>query len=395
MMTLTSTYDHRVIQGAQSGEFLRRIHQLLLGDEGFYDEIFRALRIPYEPIRWAQDIAVSHDDEVHRQARVLEMVHAFRVRGHLMADTNPLEYRQRSHPDLDTASHGLTLWDLDREFATGSFSSQSGKRFMKLREILGVLRDSYCRTIGLEYMHIQDPAERQWLQDRIEIGHTKPPREEQLRILLKLNQAEAFETFLQTKFVGQKRFSLEGGETTVPLLDEICEAAAADGLDEVCIGMAHRGRLNVLVNIAGKSPGQVFREFEGNIDPRTVQGSGDVKYHLGVEGEFTADNGDKIKVSVAANPSHLEVVDPVLEGIARAKQDRLNQRRRRSRCSRCSCTATPPSPARAWSPRRSTSRSCAATAPAARSTSSSTTRSASRRHRRRRAPRSTAPTSRR
>ena len=325
MMTLTSTYDHRVIQGAQSGEFLRRIHELLLGEEGFYDEIFQALRIPYEPIRWAQDIAVSHDDEVHRQARVLEMIHAYRVRGHLMADTNPLEYRQRSHPDLDTASHGLTLWDLDREFATGSFSSQYGKTFMKLREILGVLRDSYCRTIGLEYMHIQDPAERNWLQARIERGFVKPPREEQLRILLKLNQAEAFETFLQTKFVGQKRFSLEGGETTIPLLDEICEAAAADDLDEVCIGMAHRGRLNALVNIAGKRPGQVFREFEGNIDPRTVQGSGDVKYHLGVEGEFTAHNGDKIKVSIAANPSHLEVVDPVLEGITRAKQDRLNR----------------------------------------------------------------------
>ena len=197
---------------------------------------------------------------------------------------------------------------------------------MKLREILGVLRDSYCRTIGLEYMHIQDPDERQLAAGRASsVGYIKPPREEQLRILLKLNQAEAFETFLQTKFVGQKRFSLEGGETTVPLLDEICEAAAADDLDEVCIGMAHRGRLNVLVNIAGKRPGQVFREFEGNIDPRTVQGSGDVKYHLGVEGEFTADNGDKIKVSVAANPSHLEVVDPVLEGIARAKQDRLNR----------------------------------------------------------------------
>src|SRR5688500_16777975 len=253
------------------------------------------------------------------------MIHAYRVRGHLMADTNPLEYKQRSHPDLDTASHGLTLWDLDREFATGSFSSQSGKRFMKLREILGVLRDSYCRTIGLEYMHIQDPAERQWLQDRIEIGHTKPPREEQLRILLKLNQAEAFETFLQTKFVGQKRFSLEGAETTVPVLDEICEAAAESGLDEVCIGMAHRGRLNVLANIVGKKYSQIFREFEGNIDPRTVQGSGDVKYHLGADGEFVAGSGDKIKVSVAANPSHLEAVDPVLEGIARAKQDMLDQ----------------------------------------------------------------------
>lgn len=323
MMTLTSTYDHRVIQGALSGEFLRRVHGLLLGDDGFYDEIFQALKIPYEPIRWAQDIAVSHDDEVHKQARVLELIHAFRVRGHLMADTNPLEYKQRSHPDLDTATHGLTLWDLEREFATGSFGN--GKRFMRLRDILGILRDSYSRTIGLEYMHIQDPGERAWFQERIERPHTKPPREEQLRILQKLNQAEAFETFLQTKFVGQKRFSLEGGETTVALLDEICDAAAADKLDEVCIGMAHRGRLNVLVNIAGKSAGNVFREFEGNIDPRTVQGSGDVKYHLGVEGEFTASNGDKIKVSVAANPSHLETVNPVLEGITRAKQDRLNR----------------------------------------------------------------------
>ncbi len=323
MVTLTSTYDHRVIQGAQSGEFLKRIHRMLLGEEGFYDEIFRALKIPYEPIRWAQDIAVSHDDEVHKQARVLELIHAFRVRGHLMADTNPLDKTPRVHPDLDTASHGLTLWDLDREFATGSFGN--GKRFMKLREILGILRDSYARTMAVEYMYIQEPAERAWFQERIERPHTKPPREEQLRILQKLNQAEAFETFLQTKFVGQKRFSLEGGETTIPLLDEICEGAAADQLEEVCIGMAHRGRLNALVNIAGKRASRVFREFEGNIDPRTVQGSGDVKYHLGVEGKFTSDNGDTIKVSIAANPSHLEVVDPVLEGITRAKQDRLNR----------------------------------------------------------------------
>ncbi|MFD1860472.1 multifunctional oxoglutarate decarboxylase/oxoglutarate dehydrogenase thiamine pyrophosphate-binding subunit/dihydrolipoyllysine-residue succinyltransferase subunit [Aeromicrobium camelliae] len=324
MMTLTSTYDHRVIQGAQSGEFLRRVHQLLLGEDGFYDEIFRSLRIPYEPIRWARDIAVSHDDEIHRQARVLELIHAFRERGHLIADTNPIEYKMRTHPDLDIASHGLTLWDLDREFATGSFGKASGKPLMKLREILGILRDSYVRTMGVEYMHIQDPGERAWFQDRLERPHVKPPRSEQLRILQKLNQAEAFEAFLQTKFVGQKRFSLEGGETAIPLLDEICSAAAADNLAEVCIGMAHRGRLNVLVNIAGKDPGQVFREFEGNIDPRTVQGSGDVKYHLGVEGEFTSSKGDKVKVSVAANPSHLEVVDPVLEGITRAKQDRLN-----------------------------------------------------------------------
>jgi 2-oxoglutarate decarboxylase len=324
VMTLTSTYDHRVIQGAQSGEFLKRVHALLLGADDFYDEIFRALRIPYEPIRWAKDISANHDDEISKQARILELIHAYRVRGHIMADTDPLEYQQRSHPDLEVETHGLTLWDLDREFATGSFGGE-GRRFMKLRNILGILRDSYCRTVGIEYMHIQDPEQRRWIQQRVEQPHVKPPREEQLRILLKLNQAEAFETFLQTKFVGQKRFSLEGGETTIPLIDELCEAAAEAGLDEVTMGMAHRGRLNVLANIVGKKYSQIFREFEGNIDPRTVQGSGDVKYHLGAEGEFLAGSGAKVKVSVAANPSHLEAVDPVLEGIARAKQDVLNK----------------------------------------------------------------------
>ncbi len=324
VMTLTSTYDHRVIQGAQSGEFLKRMHQLLLGGDGFYDDIFRSLRIPYEPIRWNSDIATSHDDEIDKQARILELIHAYRVRGHMMADTDPLEYRQRSHPDLQVESHGLTLWDLDREFPTGSFGGE-GRRFMKLRHILGILRDSYCRTTGIEYMHIMDPAQRRWIQERVERPHEKTPREEQLRILLKLNQAEAFETFLQTKFVGQKRFSLEGGETTIPVIDEICEAAAEAGLDEVTMGMAHRGRLNVLANIVSKKYSQIFREFEGNIDPRTVQGSGDVKYHLGAEGEFVAGSGATIKVSVAANPSHLEAVDPVLEGIARAKQDVLDR----------------------------------------------------------------------
>ncbi|CAA9417849.1 MAG: Dihydrolipoamide succinyltransferase component (E2) of 2-oxoglutarate dehydrogenase complex / 2-oxoglutarate dehydrogenase E1 component @ 2-oxoglutarate decarboxylase @ 2-hydroxy-3-oxoadipate synthase [uncultured Nocardioides sp.] len=324
LMTLTSTYDHRVIQGAQSGEFLKRIHGLLLGENDFYDEIFRSLRIPYQPIRWSKDIATSHDEDISKQARILELIHAYRVRGHMMADTDPLEYRQRSHPDLEIESHGLTLWDLDREFATGSFGGE-GRRFMKLRNILGILRDSYCRTTGIEYMHIMDPEQRRWIQERVERPHTKTPREEQLRILLKLNQAEAFETFLQTKFVGQKRFSLEGGETTIPLIDEVCEAAAEVDLDEVTIGMAHRGRLNVLANIVGKKYSQIFREFEGNIDPRTVQGSGDVKYHLGAEGTFVSGNGDQIKVSVAANPSHLEAVDPVLEGIARAKQDVLDK----------------------------------------------------------------------
>ncbi|WP_017935453.1 multifunctional oxoglutarate decarboxylase/oxoglutarate dehydrogenase thiamine pyrophosphate-binding subunit/dihydrolipoyllysine-residue succinyltransferase subunit [Nocardioides sp. Iso805N] len=324
IMTMTSTYDHRVIQGAQSGEFLNTVSKLLLGGDGFYDEIFASLRIPYTPIRWNQDVSTSHDDQVSKQVRVGELIHAFRVRGHMMADTDPLEYKQRTHPDLEIENHGLTLWDLEREFPVGSFAAGK-KPFMKLRDILGVLRDAYVRTTGIEYMHIQDPEQRAWLQERVEQPYDKTPREEQLRILEKLNEAEAFETFLQTKFVGQKRFSLEGGETAIPVIDELCEAAAQSGLDEVAIGMAHRGRLNVLANIVGKEYSQIFREFEGNIDPRTVQGSGDVKYHLGAEGQLIAGTGEKIKVSVAANPSHLEVVDPVLEGIARAKQDVLDR----------------------------------------------------------------------
>jgi multifunctional 2-oxoglutarate metabolism enzyme len=322
VMTLTSTYDHRIIQGAQSGEFLRRVHGLLLGEDGFYDEVFRALRIPYEPIRWVRDISASHEDDVAKQARVQELIHAYRVRGHLMADTDPLEFRQRSHPDLDVVTHGLTLWDLDREFATGGFG---GRPMASLRKILGVLRESYCRRIGIEYMHIQDPEERHWIQERVEVGFPKPSREDQLTILRRLNAAEAFETFLQTKYVGQKRFSLEGGESVIPLLDEVMTSAAESGLDEVAIGMPHRGRLNVLANLAGKSYAQIFREFEGNQDPRSVQGSGDVKYHLGTEGSFKAPDGSECKVYLAANPSHLEAVNPVLEGIARAKQDRIDK----------------------------------------------------------------------
>ncbi|MBO3746440.1 multifunctional oxoglutarate decarboxylase/oxoglutarate dehydrogenase thiamine pyrophosphate-binding subunit/dihydrolipoyllysine-residue succinyltransferase subunit [Streptosporangiaceae bacterium NEAU-GS5] len=322
VMTITSTYDHRIIQGAQSGDFLRLIHELLLGGDGFYDDIFESLRIPYEPVRWVRDISATHDDDVAKSARVLELIHAYRVRGHLMADTDPLEYRQRRHPDLDIKSHGLTLWDLEREFATGGFG---GRALMKVRDILGVLRDSYCRTVGIEYMHIQNPEERAWIQARVEKGHKKPDRDEQLYILRRLNTAEAFETFLQTKYVGQKRFSLEGGESLIPLLDSVICMAAGEGLDEVVIGMAHRGRLNVLANIVGKSYAQVFGEFEGNLDPRSAHGSGDVKYHLGAAGDFVSPDGCRITASVVANPSHLEAVDPVLEGVVRAKQDLLER----------------------------------------------------------------------
>ncbi|MER7798582.1 multifunctional oxoglutarate decarboxylase/oxoglutarate dehydrogenase thiamine pyrophosphate-binding subunit/dihydrolipoyllysine-residue succinyltransferase subunit [Microbacterium sp. NPDC096154] len=317
-ITLTSTYDHRVIQGAGSGEFLKKVHELLIGQRGFYEDIFAALRIPYAPIQWNSDVAVDLAERVDKTARVQELINSYRVRGHLMADIDPLEYVQRLHHDLEIESHGLTFWDLEREFVTGGFG---GKRTMKLRDILGVLRDSYCRTTGIEYMHIHDHEQREWFQQKLERAYSKPDHDDQLRILRKLNEAEAFETFLQTKYVGQKRFSLEGGESLIPLLDRILEGAAEAGLDGAAIGMAHRGRLNVLTNIAGKTYGQVFQEFEGAL-PGNKRGSGDVKYHLGTEGTFVAEGGAELDVYLAANPSHLETVDGVLEGIVRAKQDR-------------------------------------------------------------------------
>ncbi len=320
-ITLTSTYDHRIIQGAQSGEFLRRMHQLLLGESTFYDQIFESLHIPYEPVRWGPDL-VPQPGDLDKAARIAELIHAYRVRGHLMADTDPLEFKVRTHPDLDIAQHGLTLWDLDRRFAVGGFA---GERIMPLRDVLDVLRDSYCRTVGVEYMHIQDPEQRSWIQDHVETGMHRLDTQQQLHLLERLNAAEAFEAFLQTKYVGQKRFSLEGGEAVIPLLDEILTGAAGAGLDEVVIGMPHRGRLNVLANIVGKSYAQIFREFEGDVDPGTVYGSGDVKYHLGTSGTFTARDGKAVAVSLTSNPSHLEAVDPVLEGIARAKQDILDK----------------------------------------------------------------------
>ncbi|OIH93418.1 alpha-ketoglutarate decarboxylase [Curtobacterium sp. MCBA15_001] len=320
-ITLTSTYDHRVIQGAGSGEYLKKVHERLIGEHGFYEGIFSALRIPYKPIQWANDINVDLAHRVNKTARVQELINSYRVRGHLMADIDPLEYRQRTHPDLEIESHGLTFWDLDREFVTGGLA---GTTNAPLRDVLGVLRDAYCRTVGIEYMHIQDPEQRRWFQSHIEVPYSKPSKDEQLRVLGKLNEAEAFETFLQTKYVGQKRFSLEGGESTIAFLDTLIQHAAVAGLDEVAIGMAHRGRLNVLTNIAGKTYGQIFREFEGTTLPGAVQGqgSGDVKYHVGTEGVFRASDGTTIPITIAANPSHLEAVDGVLEGIVRAKQDR-------------------------------------------------------------------------
>ena len=319
VVTLTSTYDHRVIQGATSGEFLRLVERKLLGLDGFWNRAFESLRIPLEPVKWMRDTTYDPELETGKPARVAELIHAYRQRGPLAADNDPLTYRLRRHPDLDITSYGLSLWDLDRSFPTRGLG---GRDRATLREILRMLRDAYCRTVGVEYMHIQDPAQRAWWQERLERDWEDIGDEERRRILTKLEQAEAFETFLQTKYVGQKRFSLEGGESLIVALDRLLDAAAHDGLDEVVIGMAHRGRLNVLTNIAGKSYAQVFDEFEGNGIIEGA-GTGDVKYHLGTVGAFSGTDGVSTRVSLAANPSHLETVDGVVEGIVRAKQDRI------------------------------------------------------------------------
>lgn len=322
IMTVTSTYDHRVIQGAGSGEFLRIVEQKLTGTDGFYERIFSSLRIPHEPYTWERDFTYDEVIEKGKPARIAELIHAYRSRGHLAANTDPLAVGLRRHPDLSLSSYGLSIWDLDRVFPTGGFS---GRETMTLRELLNQLSSTYTRTVGIEYMHIQDPLQRRWVQQRIELPAQKPSKEQQLHILTMLNRAEAFETFLQTKYVGQKRFSLEGGESLIPLLDEVLYNASHTGVKEVTIGMAHRGRLNVLANIAGKTYGQIFSEFEGNIDPASAQGSGDVKYHMGTEGIYSSGEGKGVLVTLAANPSHLEAADGVTQGITRAKQDRLRQ----------------------------------------------------------------------
>ena len=327
VMTMTSTYDHRVIQGAESGAFLATVHELLLGGEDFYDNIYRDLRIPYEPQRWGQDRAREGKDAMARQASTLQMINAYRVRGHLLADLDPLEYKVGSHPELNPAYYGLTIWDLDREFVCGGLC---GKQTAKLRDILDTLRETYCGKIGPEYMHIQETVQKKWLQDRMEPQRNKQALDlaTKRRILMKLNDAESFEKFLHTKYVGHKRFSMEGAESVIPMLDFLFSEATADGVQEAVIGMAHRGRLNVLANTLGKSYEKIFNEFEGDIDPNTTQGSGDVKYHLGADGMHQTPGGSYMKLTLASNPSHLEAVDPIVEGMARAKQKLIADKNR-------------------------------------------------------------------
>ena len=323
VVTITSTYDHRIVQGAESGMFLKRVHELLLGEHGFYVDVFRSLGVPYEAVEWHVDQNPVHREDamLHKQMQVATLIRVHRVRGHLIADLDPLRWKQpHMPPELDPATYGLTIWDLDREFLTGGVG---GTEKLKLGDLLHVLRDAYCRTIGVEYMHIQDFAEQRWIQSKLEGRQEPVSKVRKGRIVERLNAAEAFEKFLATKYVGTKRFGLEGAESAIPVLDQVLSMAADAGMHSAVLGMAHRGRLNVLANVMGKSYDQIFKEFEGHVDPTSVQGSGDVKYHLGATGAYQGPNGETIRLELAANPSHLETVDPIVLGTVRAIQDTI------------------------------------------------------------------------
>ena len=329
VMTITSTYDHRVVQGAESGLLLKRVDELLSGADGFYDDIFRALRVPWQPARKGADMRPPGGaDMAEMQAKVWQLIQAYRTRGGQLADLDPLGYQPELLDSLDPSYYGLTIWDLDRTFLCGGMN---GKHEAPLREILQTLRRAYCRRWTSEVGHITDRDRKLWLRERVENDEhfEEFSQEERVAILERLNRAENFERFLANTYVGNKRFSLEGGDTMIPALAEIIERAAVQGVEKVVIGMAHRGRLNVLANIMGKSHEQIFREFEGGMLPLSAEGSGDVKYHLGQRGIFETRGGKEIEVELSANPSHLEAVDPVVCGMTRAYQDARDDTERR------------------------------------------------------------------
>ena len=325
VMTVTCTYDHRVIQGAESGLFLAQIQALLEGEDAFYDKIYADFAIPSKPFRWeVEQSAPSISADPAKQAAVASFIQAWRERGHLAADIDPLGVPRPPAPDLDPSAHGLTIWDLDRTFDAGSFGLAT------LRDLIDRLRLTYAGKMGIEFMHCEDPEERRWFLDQLEPGANQwnLDAEAKRRALMSVLNAEGFESFLENRFKGHKRFSIEGGESTIAVVDELLDRATLGNVDECVIGMAHRGRLTMLANVIGKGIAQLFTEFEGEISEEDFGGSGDVKYHLGASNRRQVPGGRAIRVSVAANPSHLESVNPVVEGIVRPKQDRLEDQLR-------------------------------------------------------------------
>jgi len=292
----------------------------------FFFEGYDLGRAPHGPA----ETSTSVDPNAARaQAAVTRLIDAYREYGHYLADLDPLKLnpRRRTHELLEPSAFGLTESDLDHVF----YNRLSDGGFSSLRELIAILRATYCRTIGVEFMHIRDGAIRKWLLERMEPVRNRPAFDikKKRRVVYKLNEGELFETFLHKNYVGQKRFSLEGGEMLIPLLDAVIERAGSQGVKEIVMGMPHRGRLNVLVNILNKPYGMVFHEFEGNHLPETVGGDGDVKYHLGFSADHLTADKQMVHLTLTANPSHLEAVDPVVEGRMRAKQRRFLDRDRR------------------------------------------------------------------
>ncbi|MBK7932254.1 MAG: multifunctional oxoglutarate decarboxylase/oxoglutarate dehydrogenase thiamine pyrophosphate-binding subunit/dihydrolipoyllysine-residue succinyltransferase subunit [Acidobacteria bacterium] len=331
-ITLTNTYDHRVIQGAESGLFLAKLHEYLIGSEALFDQIFADLEINYPPFRWAEDynprLFGGEHEKIEEQANVLQMINTYRERGHLLADIDPLNMIQRRTSELDLENFGLTVWDLDRVFITGGLH---GEQTATLRRILEILRKAYCGKVGIEYRHMASNTQKAWIRARVreQFVDTEPlTPETKIELLQKLIEAEQFEQFLHKKYLGQKRFSLEGCETVIPMLDQLVEGASARGVDEIYLGMAHRGRLNVLSNIVGDPETgamaeRIFTVFEGTSHPDFPADEGDVKYHQGAIGNRKTKAGRDLKIQLSCNPSHLETVNPVVEGMARARQDEL------------------------------------------------------------------------
>jgi 2-oxoglutarate dehydrogenase E1 component len=269
---------------------------------------------------WAAEPLLGVAEEAVRQDRVDALVRAYRVRGHMIAQIDPLGLTRPEQPELNPEFYGLTQADLDRKFSSRTIF---GAEVLTLREILQRLSNTYCRSIGVQFMHIDDLTVKNWLQDRMEGTENRITlsRDEQLRILTKLTDSVIFEEFIQKKYLGAKSFSLEGSESLIPLITFAIERAAEHGVEEIVLGMAHRGRLNVLANVMGKNPRNIFREFE-DTDPELYYGSGDVKYHLGYSSDLVTATGKRVHLSLCFNPSHLEYVNTVVLGRTRAKQDR-------------------------------------------------------------------------
>ncbi len=390
-VTVTSTYDHRIIQGAESGLFLGYVSECLTGGHDFYREVFESLDIPYSPVRWERD-ANAWDEEATggghlrlvKQVHVQTLINMYRVRGHLIAHLDPLDAQPPAlHPELDPLHYGLTIWDLPRQFVADGLA---GKDVATLDEILHILRDAYCRTLGIEYMHIQDPDQKSWIQEHLEGVPTALPADEQRHILDRLNAAEVFERFLHSRYVGQKRFGLEGAESAIVLLDTILDEAV-----EARLGRGRHGHGPPRPpQRAGQHRGQVLpgdlRGVRGQPRSRVRAGLRRREVPQGCRGHLRGPLGRVDPSDHGVQPLAPRGGRPGGGGHGPGQAGRAAARGAAadsepagpvSRCYPSSCTGTPPSPGRGWWPRPSTSRSWPATAPVGPSTSSSTTSSAS------------------